>query len=60
MAEQGRAGQSTRKGAPYQRIPAVAPNSPVVPAGAPAALTLPIVEIRGGQKEESEAGSGVA
>jgi cholesterol oxidase len=48
------------QGAPYQRIPAVAPNSPVVPAGAPAALTLPIVEIRGGQKEESEAGSGVA
>lgn len=48
------------QGAPYQRIPAVAPNSPVVPAGAPAALTLPIVEIRGDQKEETEAGSGVA
>lgn len=54
--------QDTRpaQGAPYQRVPAVAPNAPVVPVGAPAALTLPIVEIRGGQKEDTEAGSGVA
>jgi len=54
--------QDTRpaQGAPYQRVPVVAPNAPVVPAGAPAALTLPIVEIRGGQKEDTEAGSGVA
>ncbi len=30
---------------PYQRISPVAPNTPVVPAGAPAALVLPIVRI---------------
>ncbi|WP_430333675.1 GMC family oxidoreductase N-terminal domain-containing protein [Rhodococcus sp. ACT016] len=48
------------QGASYERLAAVAPNEPVVPAGAPAALTLPIVEIRGGQKEDKGAGSGVA
>lgn len=44
--------QDTRPapGEPYRRMAAVAPNSPVVPAGAPAALTLPIVEIRSGGK----------
>ncbi|WP_227999673.1 GMC oxidoreductase [Nocardia australiensis] len=31
----------------YQQISPIAPQSPVVPAGAPAALVLPIVEIRG-------------
>lgn len=65
--------QDTRPepGAPYQRVAAVAPKNPVVPAGAPAALTLPIVEIRSGtagsakaSDEEAtpgtEAGTGVA
>lgn len=54
--------QDTRpeQGAPYRRVAAVAPKNPVVPAGAPAALTLPIVEIRGGQTDDTEAGSGVA
>ncbi|WP_280269809.1 GMC family oxidoreductase [Nocardia wallacei] len=31
---------------PYERIPPVPPRNPVVPADAPAALVLPIVEIR--------------
>ncbi|TQF65926.1 GMC family oxidoreductase [Rhodococcus spelaei] len=58
------------QGSDYQRLNAVAPNSPVVPAGAPAALVLPIVEIRSGapavkkgaatNAEKSESGSGVA
>ncbi len=54
--------QDTRpeQGAPYRRVAAVAPKNPVVPAGAPAALTLPIVEIRGVQTDDAEAGSGVA
>ena len=54
--------QDTRpeQGAPYRLVAAVAPNNPVVPAGAPAALTLPIVEIRSGQKDDPKAGSGVA
>ncbi|MGW4767234.1 GMC oxidoreductase [Nocardia sp. NPDC004278] len=30
----------------YHQIPPIAPNNPVVPADAPTALTLPIVEIR--------------
>ncbi|MBY6538750.1 GMC family oxidoreductase [Rhodococcus sp. BP-349] len=34
------------QGLPYQRIEPIAPRSPVVPAHAPAALMLPIVEIR--------------
>ncbi|MDO3646467.1 GMC oxidoreductase [Nocardia mangyaensis] len=34
----------------YSRIAPVAPVQPVVPAGAPAALVLPIVEIRGKEK----------
>ncbi|WP_216897882.1 GMC oxidoreductase [Nocardia alni] len=39
--------QDTRPalGSAYQRISPVAPNNPVVPAGAPAALVLPIVRI---------------
>ncbi|WP_137725441.1 FAD-dependent oxidoreductase [Prescottella subtropica] len=54
--------QDTRpeQGAPYRRLAAVAPNAPVVPAGAPAALTLPIVEIRGGGTSGDETDSGVA
>ncbi|QBJ95453.1 GMC family oxidoreductase [Rhodococcus sp. ABRD24] len=54
--------QDTRpaQGADYQRIAPVAPKNPVVPAGAPAALTLPIVEIRGGEKAGTGSGSGVA
>ncbi|MDQ2628770.1 MAG: GMC family oxidoreductase, partial [Actinomycetota bacterium] len=45
--------QDTRpaQGEPYRRVDPVAPAAPVVPAHAPAALTLPIVEIRGGQLE---------
>ncbi len=35
------------QGVEYRRINAIAPVKPVVPAGAPAALQLPIVEIRG-------------
>ncbi|MFC4373249.1 GMC oxidoreductase [Nocardia halotolerans] len=34
----------------YARIQPVAPKQPVVPEGAPAALILPIVEIRGAEK----------
>ncbi|MBF6170849.1 GMC oxidoreductase [Nocardia blacklockiae] len=34
------------QGSPYERVAPVAPHHPVVPAGAPAALVLPIVEIR--------------
>ncbi|MGV9719274.1 FAD-dependent oxidoreductase [Nocardia beijingensis] len=34
-------------GAPYRRITPVPPRKPVVPADAPAALRLPIVEIKG-------------
>ena len=39
--------QDTRpaQGAAYERISPVAPNNPVVPASAPAALVLPIVKI---------------
>ena len=35
-----------RQGLPYERVDPIAPNSPAVPASAPAALRLPIVEIR--------------
>ncbi len=35
-----------QQGLPYERIDPIAPNSPVVPVSAPAALRLPIVEIR--------------
>jgi cholesterol oxidase len=34
------------QGQPYRRLDPIAPRSPVVPASAPAALRLPIVEIR--------------
>ncbi|WP_216915454.1 GMC oxidoreductase [Nocardia noduli] len=37
----------------YQRISPIAPARPVVPASAPAALRLPIVEIRGADKGAS-------
>ncbi|MET9491041.1 GMC family oxidoreductase [Nocardia sp. NPDC006630] len=40
-------------GSAYERIAPVAPNQPVVPAGAPAALLLPIVEIRSGTSESA-------
>ncbi|WP_327139118.1 GMC family oxidoreductase [Nocardia sp. NBC_01327] len=40
-------------GSAYERIAPVAPNQPVVPAGAPAALMLPIVEIRSGKIESA-------
>ncbi|MGV9748288.1 FAD-dependent oxidoreductase [Rhodococcus zopfii] len=36
------------QGEPYRRLGPVAPKNPVVPAGAPGALSLPIVEIRAG------------
>ncbi|WP_280235945.1 GMC family oxidoreductase [Nocardia cyriacigeorgica] len=36
-------------GAPYRRLTPIAPVAPVVPAQAPAALRLPIIEISGGQ-----------
>ncbi|MEZ5153586.1 FAD-dependent oxidoreductase [Rhodococcus zopfii] len=36
------------QGEPYRRLDPVAPKNPVVPAGAPGALSLPIVEIRAG------------
>ncbi|WP_406230288.1 GMC family oxidoreductase N-terminal domain-containing protein [Nocardia sp. NBC_01009] len=43
--------QDTRpaQGLAYQQISPVAPTNPVVPAGTPTALVLPIVEIRGGR-----------
>lgn len=41
------------QGSGYQRIAPVAPKHPVVPASAPAALVLPIVEIRNGGAAES-------
>ncbi|WP_420752886.1 FAD-dependent oxidoreductase [Rhodococcus sp. O3] len=36
------------QGEPYRRLNPIAPKNPVVPAGAPGALSLPIVEIRRG------------
>lgn len=38
----GQADQRPEQGRGYRRIQPVAPNNPVVPAGAPAALRLPI------------------
>ncbi|MGW4478071.1 FAD-dependent oxidoreductase [Rhodococcus triatomae] len=46
------------QGEGYRRLNPVQPVAPVVPAGAPAALVLPIVEIRSGQPSPS--GSDVA
>ncbi|MEV6067537.1 GMC family oxidoreductase [Nocardia sp. NPDC052001] len=40
-------------GTGYQRIAPVTPKQPVVPASAPAALVLPIVEIRTGSSESA-------
>ncbi|WP_432794150.1 GMC oxidoreductase [Rhodococcus ruber] len=36
------------QGEGYRRLDPIAPNKPVVPAGAPGALSLPIVEVRAG------------
>ncbi|MFD1811718.1 FAD-dependent oxidoreductase [Rhodococcus gannanensis] len=41
------------QGEGYRRLNPVAPQAPVVPAGAPAALVLPIVEIRSGRSDTS-------
>lgn len=38
------------QGEPYRRLDPVVPKNPVVPAGAPGALSLPIVEIRSGSE----------
>ena len=42
----GETDQRPEVGAPYQRVTAVMPKNPVVPEHAPAALRLPIVEVR--------------
>jgi len=42
----GEADQRPEQGMPYVRIRPIAPSRPVVPADAPGALRLPIVEIR--------------
>jgi cholesterol oxidase len=44
------------QGAAYQRISPIAPKNPVVPAAAPAALVLPIVEIRNSAEDTPAAG----
>ncbi|MBF6137507.1 GMC family oxidoreductase [Nocardia otitidiscaviarum] len=49
----GEADTRPEQGRGYRRIAPVAPKQPVVPASAPAALVLPIVEIRGGGQSES-------
>jgi cholesterol oxidase len=41
----GEADQRPAPGSTYERVPAVAPRSPVVPPTAPAALRLPIVHV---------------
>ncbi|TDP32788.1 GMC oxidoreductase [Nocardia ignorata] len=46
----GEADTRPEQGVGYRRIEPVAPKQPVVPAGAPAALVLPIVEIRNPEK----------
>ncbi|WP_408642127.1 FAD-dependent oxidoreductase [Speluncibacter jeojiensis] len=48
------------QGEGYRRIKPVAPNSPVVPEGAPGALRLPIVEIRSGGSDSGKSDSGAA
>ncbi|MFC7447730.1 GMC family oxidoreductase N-terminal domain-containing protein [Rhodococcus daqingensis] len=49
------------QGEGYLRINPIAPNSPVVPASAPAALVLPIVEIRtGADAVQAKTGTGAA
>ncbi|MFI6428687.1 GMC family oxidoreductase N-terminal domain-containing protein [Rhodococcus oryzae] len=48
------------QGEGYRRINPIAPNSPVVPASAPAALVLPIVEIRSGGAAQEKTGTGAA
>lgn len=40
-------------GAPYQRVAPVAPVKPVVPAGAPAALQLPIIGVTHGEPAQA-------
>ncbi|MRH92257.1 NAD(P)-binding protein [Nocardia sp. SYP-A9097] len=49
----GEADTRPEPGTGYQRIAPVTPNRPAVPASAPAALVLPIVEIRGGKTESA-------
>ncbi|EOM75540.1 GMC family oxidoreductase [Rhodococcus rhodnii] len=48
------------QGQGYLRLSPVAPKNPVVPADAPAALTLPIVEVTSGRPTVPEPGTGVA
>ncbi|GAA1356810.1 GMC family oxidoreductase [Saccharothrix algeriensis] len=43
----GEADQRPAQGEGYRRLPAVHPVKPVVPASAPGALRLPVVEVRG-------------
>lgn len=54
--------QDTRpaQGEGYRRVAPVAPNKPIVPEGAPAALVLPIVEIRSGSKDSKKSDTGAA
>ena len=47
----GEVDQRPAPGTTYVRVPAVAPRAPVVPPTAPAALRLPIVEIRSTDRE---------
>ena len=49
----GEADPRPAQGEPYRRLAAVPPRSPVVPAHAPAALRLPIVEVRAGAQPSS-------
>ncbi|MGW4354961.1 GMC oxidoreductase [Nocardia sp. NPDC004582] len=51
----GQADTRPEQSAGYTRIAPVAPSQPMVPASAPAALVLPIVEIRGGKSESTPA-----
>ncbi|WP_019928619.1 GMC oxidoreductase [Nocardia sp. BMG111209] len=52
----GEADPRPAAGAPYRRISPVAPRQPVVPDSAPAALRLPIAEIRHSGVPESSSG----
>ncbi|NLU81794.1 GMC family oxidoreductase [Rhodococcus sp. HNM0569] len=55
----GEADARPEQGEPYRRVTPVAPQRPVVPADAPGALRLPIVEVRTGEGAAG-AGTGVA
>lgn len=54
----GEQDQRPRQGLPYERVDPIAPNHPAVPASAPAALRLPIVEIRTPDTKPKPATSG--